>query len=146
MTKYNQKSYERQKRWIAKNKDWYMEYRRKSYQKPEYIFKRLSYRAKGRGIPFELILEEFVKWFSEQKQECTYCGITFEQMQKTKDKMLVRFNKTFSVDRKDNAGAYAIDNIVLACNRCNFIKGDYFTFQEMKEISDKYVKPKNKSN
>jgi hypothetical protein len=26
------------------------------------------------------------------------------------------------------------------------IKGDYFSFQEMKEISDKYVKPKNKSN
>ena len=142
---YNKKAYERQKRWIAKNKDWYMEYRRKQYRKPEYILKRISYRAKSRGIKFDLPKTEFVKWYVEQPQECHYCGITFKQMQKTKDTMLVRFNKTFSIDRMDNNGGYELGNIVLACNRCNFIKGDYFNYREMIGIAGEYVKPKIKS-
>lgn len=141
-----QKSYERQKRWRLSHKEYWDNYRRKCYTSAKYIMKRLSYRAKARGIGFELELGAFEEWFAEQKQECTYCGITFDEMQKTSDKMLARFNKTFSVDRKDNDGAYEIKNIVLACNRCNFIKGDYFTYQEMLEIAEKYVKHKNKSN
>lgn len=39
-----------------------------------------------------------------------------------------------TIDRKNNNGNYCIDNIVLACYRCNTIKGDFFTEQEMLKI------------
>lgn len=135
----------RQKRWRDSHSEWQIAYREKRYLTAKYTWQRLSYRAKARNIPFKITLEEFTLWFNAQKKECFYCEITFEQMKQSKDTMIARFKKSFSVDRRLNNGAYEITNIVLACQRCNFIKGDFFTWEEMKEIAQKYVKPKIKS-
>ena len=42
----------------------------------------------------------------------------------------------FSIDRKKNGIGYSLDNIVLACSRCNSIKSDYFTEEEMLKIGN----------
>jgi len=47
-----------------------------------------------------------------------------------------------TIDRIDNNFGYKINNIVLACGRCNLIKSNFFSSKEMKEIGQKYVKTK----
>ena len=47
-----------------------------------------------------------------------------------------------SIDCKDNDLGYTIDNIVLACDRCNFIKSNIFTYEEMCFIGENLIKPK----
>lgn len=33
---------------------------------------------------------------------------------------------------------YVIGNIVLACTRCNSVKNGYLTYEQMKEVAQKY--------
>jgi len=51
-----------------------------------------------------------------------------------------------TVDRIDNSLSYSGENIVLSCPRCNMIKSNYFSFEEMREIGQKYVKPRWKNS
>ena len=37
-------------------------------------------------------------------------------------------------DRMDNSLGYSISNIALSCQRCNNIKGNFFTYDEMVKI------------
>ncbi len=65
---------------------------------------------------------------------CYYCGIGLS----TNGNRAAQI----SVDRKDNSIGYTIENIELCCQRCNTIKGNIFTAEEMSEIAHKYIKPK----
>ena len=89
--------------------------------------------------------DDFIKWWYKQKQKCFYCGQTIEEIMSSKD----RFNKRvrrLTIDRVRNDKGYRLDNIILSCNRCNIIKGDFFTLQEMikigKIVATKYKKVK----
>lgn len=74
--------------------------------------------------------KSFIKWFDAQEKICTYCGIEM----KTR----------ISLDRMNPMLGYVGGNITLACVKCNIIKNNVFTVEEMKEIADKYIKPKLK--
>ena len=71
---------------------------------------------------------EFISWYKEQIKRCSYCGTL----------------NNLTVDRMDNDGTYNLNNIVLACRKCNFIKSNVFSFNEMSEIGNKYLR--NKKN
>jgi len=73
--------------------------------------------------------------------ECHYCGITKLEAE-TLEGFFNETTKRLTVDCKDNDLGYRIDNIVLACHKCNFIKSNIFTHDEMVEIANKYLKPK----
>jgi len=47
-----------------------------------------------------------------------------------------------TIDRKDNALGYTPENVVSACFICNRIKSNFFIYEEMLEIGQKYVKPR----
>ena len=47
-----------------------------------------------------------------------------------------------SVDCMDNLRGYEVGNMVLACGRCNFIKSDIFSYDEMMTLAQTYLKPK----
>ena len=121
--------------WEKANKEYLKQYRKEANAKPQRIYTRLKHKAK-------CTRKEFIDWFNSQPQECHYCKIKKEDMPKQNDSQLKRFHKTLSIDRKDNNRGYELGNMVLACIRCNFIKGDFFTYKEMLEIGEKYVKPK----
>ena len=140
-----EKANARNKRWRDSHPEHLKKYRERRYKESFYTWQRLSYRAKARGINFNLTREDFDYWFNKTNKECFYCGITFDQLQRSTDTMLKRFKKSFSIDRLSNNGAYEVENIVFSCQRCNFIKGDYFTWQEMRNIANEYIKPKVKS-
>lgn len=89
----------------------------------EFQWTGLSNRAKKKGLSL-LSLSDFIRWHSFQSKVCVYCGID-EQAS------IALFEKRLSVDRKDNKLGYETENMVLACFRCNMIKGCFLTYDQM---------------
>ena len=83
--------------------------------------------AKKRGVFFDIDVKDFKKWFAKQKLECSYCGLQFE-----------KFGRNVTIDKKTPSKGYVLSNIALACLKCNIIKNDVFTSEEMKEIATRY--------
>lgn len=86
--------------------------------------------------------EEFKEWFEKNYDKCCYyCGVTLDQYQSSEFLKRIRPNiKIFGIDRKDTAKGYDINNIVVACNLCNSVKGSFFSQKEFKEIGKKYIR------
>jgi len=101
-----------------------------SYYSPAGIYSSLKSRAKQRKLIFSIEKMGFIQWYNSQEQKCYYCNRTIEEVNKNK---FGRSNE-LSIDRKNNNKGYELDNIVLACLRCNYIKSDYFTEEEMLQI------------
>jgi len=101
----------------------------------------LKNHALKRGVKFLITSDQFVKWYVAQEKVCVYCGVSEENLKLTGDSYNSR-NFKLCVDRKENHKPYRISNSVLACNRCNFTKSDFFTYDEMIEIGKLFIKPK----
>lgn len=99
----------------------------------------LNFRTKKKGWPPLMSLLEFTEWMNSQKKICTYCDIT--DLSLGANTWSGRIRK-FSVDRKDSSIPYIVENMCLACMTCNIHKGEFFSFDEFREIAQKYIKPK----
>jgi hypothetical protein len=78
--------------------------------------------------------KEFIKWYEAQPRVCVYCDIHEEDLPLIEDTWFNNKQTRLSIDVVDNTHGYSIDNMVLSCGRCNMIKSDFFTFDEMKEV------------
>ena len=117
----------------------YMEnYRRKNKQKikkytlsAKGIYLIIRSRAKRFKQKFNITKADFIKWYNFQVKKCYYCGRTLEEVKKE-----IYFAKSnrLTVDRKNNIKGYTLNNIVLACMRCNIIKSNFFNEQQMKKL------------
>jgi hypothetical protein len=134
---YYQKHKDKIKTYSAKYKENHKQKIYDRYISSSGIYHTLKGSAKARNIYFNISKEEFINWYDSQKKKCYYCERTLLQIQKD----IYGHNKRFTIDRRDNSRGYELDNIVLACYRCNDIKGCYFTEQEMLEIG-KIIKKK----
>ena len=83
--------------------------------------------------------KDFQAWYDSQEKRCVYCNIEVQDL-RINQSPNNRFRLT--IDRKDNKRNYDLENLVLACGLCNRIKSNIFTYLEMKEIGDKYLKGK----
>ena len=121
------------KHWIANNPEKMKLYRAKYFRSPKGKLTKLKLRAKRANIPFNIKLPEYIEWVAKQNRLCHYCGneLNVNEGHKMLD--------GDSIDRKDNNKGYFIDNIVLSCNKCNMIKGSWFTEGQMLEIAKKYL-------
>lgn len=97
-------------------------------------YTRLKSNAKRCGTEFLLDKLEFLVWFQNKEKVCYYCGVSLNTNGNREAQI--------SVDRKDNGVGYTHANIELSCQRCNTIKGNIFTENEMMEIAERYIKPK----
>lgn len=91
--------------------------------------------------PLNMTRNEFVEWYENEAKQCAYCDIPEKHLwiiQQDFDRRVTRLE----IDCKDNSIGYERDNIVLACHLCNFIKLHILTFDEMREVGQKYIKPK----
>jgi len=94
--------------------------------------------------PMNITQEEFIAWYNNEVKACAYCDIPEEHM----DLIKIRFDKRvkrLSIDCKDNNKGYSLDNLALACNLCNMIKKNVFSFQEMRALAQAFIKPKWKT-
>ena len=104
---------------------------------------RANYLNKKKPDRFKPVLvtqDEFVKWYGEQDRACVYCSISEDDLWILRDHFDNRVYR-LTVDNKDNKLGYSLDNMALACERCNFIKGNLFSYEQMYEIGQKYVRP-----
>jgi hypothetical protein len=92
-------------------------------------------RAKLARTPHGISLSEFREWFENQEKKCVYCEVDLSVW-------TVRRMDNLSIDRKHNEIGYVSGNICFACGRCNTVKGNTFTFDEMLEIGKKYIQKK----
>lgn len=80
-------------------------------------------------------------WYDSVEKKCVYCDLPEEEMwamQEDFDRRVLRLE----FECKDNNRGYSLDNIALACHRCNFIKNNILTYDEMREFAQKYLKPR----
>ena len=127
-------------------KNYYSEYRNRLVGgNPSIIYSHKKHNAKSNNIEFDISRSEFIDWYLNQKKECYYCGISQDKITLNNDLMPNINIHRLTLDRLDSNKGYRLDNIVLCCARCNLIKNDFFTPEEMKEIGEKYVKKKWKT-
>ena len=104
------------------------------------IFDVLKQSSKKRNIDFLLNRDSFELWYNSTEKKCFYCERTEEEVLKTDAVMQTKCNR-LTIDRVENSIGYLEDNLVLCCKRCNSIKGDFFSKDEMLEIG-KIIKNK----
>ena len=133
---------EKGKHWRKNNSEKYEEYRKKwRTTSPVGIYGIVKQNSKKSGYKDLISKSEFVRWWNEQSQKCFYCGISLQELSLIKDNQNNRV-KRLTIDKLNPKLGYIKENIVLSCQRCNNIKTDFFTAEEMKEIAQKYIKPK----
>lgn len=126
------------KEYYNKYKKEIKKYKRKNHKKyrltPNCIYSILRYNAKHRNIKFNITKIDFIAWYNKKEKKCYYCKRTLLEIKEDK-RELNKFKNRLTIDRKNNKIGYTLDNMVLACHRCNAIKGYYFTEQEMLILS-----------
>ena len=127
-------------KWWAKNnpekiKQYSIDYRKKKVAEDcsKFRFYQLKGEAKKRGLSCDISEEDFIIWYDGKSNTCAYCNIPLDILRKL-GKTYSLYSNRFSIDRMDNSKGYGLDNIVLACFRCNYVKSDLFSYDEMKDI------------
>jgi len=89
---------------------------------PDTIYCSLLYRyesrAKAKGLPFHLSLEDVRSLTSSN---CHYCGIEPVATYRKHS----QFVKYTGIDRRNNCEGYTLSNVVPCCKQCNQSKMDY---------------------
>ena len=107
------------------------------YSTPPGIYNIMIFGAKQRNLECNIAREDFLNWYTNQEQKCYYCQRILEKIKQD----TFGHNSRLTIDRIDNNKGYELNNIKLACFRCNSIKSDYFTESEMLKIG-KIIKNK----
>jgi len=106
--------------------------KRRYSQTPRGIYSSLKHSCANNEHrrPLKITLEDFLDWWEFIPKTCEYCGLTGKQSQQIFGGRI----KRLTIDRVDNSKDYEKDNIALACAKCNYIKGAFFSYWEMIEI------------
>lgn len=113
-----------------------------SLWKPNIIYSKKKSNAKKVWNIFDITLKDFTDWYTNTEKKCYYCWIKEDQIHNNKELMPTSNKCKLTLDRKVNDLWYVKWNIVFACSRCNLIKSNFFTSEEMKEIWNLFVKQK----
>jgi len=82
--------------------------------------------------------DEFVEWYISQDRACIYCELHEEDLHKHGDLYNDKIDR-LTVDCSDNDVGYVNGNLVLSCGRCNSIKSDFLSFEEMMYVGRNMV-------
>ena len=91
--------------------------------------------------PLEITKEDFVRWYTTQERHCVYCDLSEDDLWILQEQYDNRVHR-LTVDCKDNKAGYVQENMVLACERCNAIKSNILTHEEMMYVGQNFIKPK----
>lgn len=99
---------------------------------------KIRARARTNNIDFNIEDHEFDEWLNAQEKQCVYCGIHEKELQCKQDKK----QRRLTVDRKNNSIGYCLDNICLACFRCNNSKSNFFSYEEWMTVAKQFIRPR----
>jgi len=125
--------YESSRSWVLTPKGIYSQLKARQ----TYFKKHNDPRAK----PVTISQKDFVSWYEQQDLKCVYCGISEEDFILIKNEYGSRTER-LTIDCIDNRIGYAKDNLVLACERCNQIKSNLLSYDEMLYVGQNFIKPK----
>jgi len=110
------------------------------YNYPKEIYRHLAMRVKNKQVPKKILTrKKFLNWYNNQERKCHYCNRTIEDVRKnSRETNNNHATGRLSIDRKNNKRGYVLNNIVLACFRCNNTKGSYFTEKEFLKLNLPY--------
>lgn len=91
--------------------------------------------------PVIISKEEFIEWYKKQERRCVYCDLEEKNLKYLNGPLRKRAMR-LTIDCANNDIGYVSGNLVLACDLCNYVKGNVFSFDEMREIGQKYLKKK----
>lgn len=104
-----------------------------NYIRPyENIFNKMQRTAQRNKHTFHLSFKAFLEFVKITR--CHYCNAFiqwFARSKKNSTRVL-----TYNLDRKDNTKGYTKSNLVVCCKRCNYTKGDRFTYEEFVQIGN----------
>jgi len=100
-----------------------------------------QYRRCGKVKNVLISEKDFIDWYDHAPRVCVYCDLEERNFRKINDGHINKV-KRLTIDCKNNDLGYSKGNLVLACLRCNSIKADIFSFDEMRDIAQKHIKPK----
>lgn len=115
-------------RWQKNNPERTKEIRFKTRTGLQNRFTTEANRAGRRGLSWTLTREEFA---SLRAKTCFYCSSSLDVYGS-------------GLDRIDNARGYDPDNVVPCCGKCNRVRGDDLTHEEMKVAMDAVVRLRQK--
>jgi hypothetical protein len=84
----------------------------------------------------DVSLAEFVAWYVEQPDRCTYCGLTMAQAKRLRLRTAGGYFVSWDIDRIDPACPYESGNLALSCFACNTAKGAHLTAQEARIVGE----------
>ncbi len=102
-------------------------------------YRMIVKRAKKLNISY-CSQNDFINWYDNTPKICEYCNLPEEIWERLFYGEQHHFSLT--IDRKDTNDGYIPQNMTFACGRCNTIKSKWLEYNEMKEIGNKYLKPK----
>jgi hypothetical protein len=91
----------------------------------EVIYKRLLLNATAKHIPVDITYEDFLNF--TQIPNCHYCD---EPIFWCKFTSKHNYGTSYNLDRIDNKKGYILNNCVVCCTFCNYVKKDQFSYQE----------------
>ena len=109
------------------------------YKKAEQRYKNIRHRANRADLNC-LSRNAFVSWYINTPKICEYCGIPEEIWETLYYGKQYKFS--LSIDRKNNDSGYELWNMALACHVCNVVKNQFLTESEMRDVAQRYLKPK----
>lgn len=137
------------KQWLNQHREQYREYQARWYEEnrgrlkgkmadyaktPTERYRQIKRRAKLRNIDLAITKNGFIDWFNAQRQVCHYCEGSLTGYENGSLWGL-------TVDRRDNTKGYEVGNLVLACMRCNVMKGSWLTEKQMVDAARRYFEP-----
>lgn len=85
--------------------------------------------------------EDFIEWHDAQPRVCEYCGIKENQLHLLR-KHFGSIKTRLTVDCKNNSLEYLKGNLTLACDKCNQVKNNILSYNDMKYIGLNFIRPK----
>jgi len=109
---------------------------------PSGIFQSVKSRSKYYGKhEVEITQEEFVEWYENEPKKCAYCDIPEDKLWIMKELFSCRWMR-LTVDCRDATMPYAVGNLMLACDKCNIVKNNVLSYDEMRYVGQTFVKSK----
>lgn len=114
----------------------------KAYREtPRGIYTQLKGRSKYyKRHPFNISMGYFLEWYDAQPQVCHYCDLPKKHLKSFMQAYKSRWFR-LTIDCKDNEAGYMAGNLVLACDKCNSIKSNILSYEDMKYIGQRFIKP-----
>jgi 5-methylcytosine-specific restriction endonuclease McrA len=112
-----------------------MKYRTRKPSTPPYywLYTVLLHHCQRDKKECNLPFDDFLKFVLVLK--CHYCerDIVWHKCSRYRDPKgrLLRNKSGFQLDRKNNEEGYSLENCVVCCRKCNAIKGNTLTYEEM---------------